>query len=260
MANPSLLAQLRENVARVRQSIVAACERIGRDPGSVNLVAVTKYVDLPVIEGLLAAGVCEIGENRVQQLIQRVEILGTRHDEWREPEQCAAYPHPPTPRWHMIGHLQRNKVKALLPHVRVIHSLDSARLAAEIDKIAEQLDTYVDAFLEINVSGEASKQGLSIDELPELVEALQKHLRIRLRGLMTMAPFDLEPERARPYFARLRQQLERLRDTGIVGSQCVHLSMGMSQDYAVAVEEGATFIRVGSALYEGLSPEQFIRH
>ena len=251
MANPSLLAQLRENVTRVRQSIAAACERVGRDPGSVSLVAVTKYVDLPVIEGLLAAGVGEIGENRVQQVIQRAEAFGTRFD---------ADLTPTTPRWHMIGHLQRNKVKALLPHVRIIHSLDSARLAVEIDKIAEQLDTDVDAFLEVNVSGEASKQGISVDELPGLAEALRQHLRIRLRGLMTMAPFDPDPEHARPHFARLRQQLERLRDTGVVGPQCVDLSMGMSQDFAVAVEEGATFVRVGSALYEGLSPEHSTRH
>jgi pyridoxal phosphate enzyme (YggS family) len=259
MAKPELVQRLRENVGRVREVIGEACGRVGRDPRSVGLVAVTKYVDLPVIEGLLAAGVREIGENRVQQLAARAEALGSRLEEWRDPgqltDQGSAAAAPAAPSWHMIGHLQRNKVKALLPHTRVIHSLDSTRLAAEIQKVAERLDVQVDAFLEVNVSGEASKQGVSPDELAVLAEAVREQSRVRLRGLMTMAPFDPDAERARPCFARLREVLERLRDSGAVGRACVHLSMGMSQDYGVAVEEGATFVRVGSALYEDLPPE-----
>jgi len=258
MAEHGLINRLTKNLARVREEIAAACGRTGRDPRGVTLVVVTKYVDLPVIDGLLAMGVSELGENRVQQLVQRAEALGARPSAWQEPEELAAASQtgvsPIAPRWHMIGHLQRNKVKMLLPLARILHSLDSDRLAMEVQKTAERLDVDVDAFIEVNVSGEVTKEGVTPDELPGLVEAVRGLSRIRLRGLMTMAPFDPQPEHARPYFARLRMLLERLRDRGAVGPECRHLSMGMSQDYAVAVEEGATFVRVGSALFEGLPP------
>lgn len=257
MASAPDKERLQENVAGVRQAIADACARAGRDADGVTLVAVTKYVDLPVIQALLAAGVADIGENRVQQLTARAEELGALTGDWPGPapggRPDAARP-APRPRWHMVGHLQRNKVKALLPHSSIVHSLDSARLAAEIERVAARLDTPVDALIEINVTGEASKFGVRPAELEAHIAALRPHSHVRLRGLMTMAPFDPDPEHARPHFARLRQLLERLRATGTVGPDCVHLSMGMSQDYAVAVEEGATLVRVGSALYEGFSP------
>ena len=273
MANLDLVERLRQNVARVRETIAEACARRGRDPRSVGLVAVTKYVDPPVIQALLAAGVSDIGENRVQQLVGRAGQLGARLDEGLDlppasadvsaVEDMAAKTrpcHPVAPRWHMIGHLQRNKVKILLPHARIIHSLDSPRLAAEISNVAQRLGVCVDAFLEINVAGEASKSGVRAEELMGLVETVRQHPLIRLRGLMTMAPFDPDPEHARPCFARLRELLEKLRETGAANPECIHLSMGMSQDYGVAVEEGATFVRVGSALYEDLPPSLADRH
>jgi pyridoxal phosphate enzyme (YggS family) len=152
----------------------------------------------------------------------------------------------------MIGHLQRNKVKSVLPHARVLHSLDSERLAEEVQKVAERLEIDVDAFVEVNVSGEDSKHGIAPRDLPAMLAATADLPRIRLRGLMTMAPLTEDPEEVRPCFARLRQLLEKARQADLVGPDCLHLSMGMSHDYAVAIQEGATFVRVGSALFDGL--------
>jgi len=257
--DPAWAGRLRENLARVRQTIVDACARSGRDPNEVCLVAVTKYVSLPVIRELLAAGVANVGESRVQQLVPRAAAFGSRLDGW--PERVAAAGGQPAPaaaappRWHMIGHLQRNKVRQLLSQARIIHSLDSVRLAAEVDCVAEELDARVDALIEVNVSGEASKYGIEPAKLEVLLELMRAYEHITLRGLMTMAPFDPDPEHARPCFARLRETLARLREIGAAGSQFAHLSMGMTQDYAVAIEEGATLVRVGSALFDGIPQE-----
>lgn len=245
--------RLHDNVARVRAHIADACARVGRDPAEVRLVGVTKYVSAPVIRALLAAGVQDVGESRVQQLASRALEIGEPLLDWTS---AAGPAETPRPRWHMIGHLQRNKVKALLPHARIVHSLDSDRLADTLETHAAALDATVDAFIEVNVAGEASKQGVPPDEVAALAMATGRHPHLRLRGLMTMAPLDPDPEAARPCFVRLRELLERLRGTGAVGAECVHLSMGMSQDYRVAVEEGATFVRVGSALFEGLPPDE----
>ena len=243
-------AQLQANLAQVRQTVAQACQRAGRDPRTVTLVAVTKYMTPPAIRLLLAAGVSEIGESRAQQLVARTSELGASQDGWLDPAQTPAPPASATaaPHWHMVGHLQRNKVKLVLPHARILHSLDSERLAAEIDAVAAPLDLVVDAFLETNVSGETSKYGVAPADLEPLIAAIRRYSRIRLRGLMTMPPFDPDPQQTRPCFAMLRGLLEQLRARGAVGPECVHLSMGMSHDYAVAIEEGASFVRVGSAL------------
>jgi hypothetical protein len=257
VADREHLEPLRTNLQRVREVVDAACQRAGRPPDRVRLVAVTKYVDLSVVRALLAMGVGEIGENRVQQLVARAAALGTRFDDfapdfrWGTPAASAVT----SPRWHMIGHLQRNKVRAVLPHVRIIHSIDSLRLAAELDKVAAALDAPVEGLIEVNVSGEQSKFGVTPADLPALLESLRPLSHLRLRGLMTMAPFDPDPEHARPHFARLRDLSQRLRGSGTLEPDCTELSMGMSQDYGVAVEEGATLVRVGSALFEGLPGE-----
>jgi pyridoxal phosphate enzyme (YggS family) len=240
--------QLRANVARVRQTIADACRHRDRDLRDIHLVAVTKYVSPAVLREVLAAGVSDIGESHVQQLVARAHECGPPRLDWPGP---AAAPDP-RPRWHMVGHLQRNKVKLLLPHARIIHSLDSPRLAAALEQQAGPLEAQVDVFIEVNVSGEGSKEGVGPDGVAPLITALAGCPHLRLRGLMTMAPYDLHPEAARPYFVRLRGLLDHLRATAAAGPECVHLSMGMSQDYGVAVEEGATFVRVGSALFAGL--------
>ncbi len=246
MANPVNIERLRMNLAEVRSNIAEACRRAGRDSGEIRLVAVTKYSSLDTVRALPAEGVLDLGENRVQQLAERADLLGTTDLDLSEPTTA------PPPRWHMIGHLQRNKVKGLLKHTRVIHSLDSTRLVAEVEKQAQNLDVAVDAFLEINVAGEAAKSGAPLSDVRELAQAAAKCSRLRVQGLMTMAPFDTDPEAARPHFARLRELLDSLRDEGILGPECRHLSMGMTIDYTVAIEEGATFLRIGSALFKGV--------
>jgi pyridoxal phosphate enzyme (YggS family) len=240
--------RLRENLRQVRATIADACQRSGRDPADVRLVAVTKYADPDTIRGLLAAGVRELGENRVQQLISRAEMLGAAPAGLFAADSASLT----APRWHMVGHLQRNKVKALLRYSRILHSLDSVRLAKELEKQAERAGLTVDAFLELNVAGEQAKSGAPVAEAASLAEAVCACPHIRLHGLMTMPPFDPDPEAARPHFARLREMLEQMQRRGAVGPDCVHLSMGMSIDYTVAVEEGATFVRIGSALFEGV--------
>jgi pyridoxal phosphate enzyme (YggS family) len=249
MLTPEGIERLRGNLAGVRATIAEACRRAGRDPGDVRLVAVTKYVDLEAIRALLAAGVRDLGENRVQQLVSRAETLGAADLALLAPDSDARQ----LPRWHMIGHLQRNKVKALLRHTRILHSLDSVRLTHELESQAEKLGLTVDAFLEFNVAGEQAKSGAPLEQADALAEAASHSPHIRLHGLMTMPPFDPDPEAARPHFAHLRELLERLRSGGAVGPDCVHLSMGMTIDYAVAIEEGATFVRIGSALFEGVT-------
>lgn len=239
--------RLRQNLGRVRSTIAEACRKSGRDPAEVRLVAVTKYADLDTVRAMLDVGVSDLGENRVQQLAARAETLGVANLDLFAPA-----PDTTAPRWHMIGHLQRNKVKMLLRHTRILHSLDSVRLARELEKRAEMLEVTVDTFLELNLAGEQAKSGASQAEAPGLVEAVAGCPHLRLHGLMTMPPFDPDPENARPYFARLRELLEDLRRRGAVGPQCAHLSMGMTIDYPVAVEEGATFVRIGSALFEGV--------
>jgi pyridoxal phosphate enzyme (YggS family) len=152
----------------------------------------------------------------------------------------------------MIGHLQRNKIRTLLPHARIIHSLDSDRLAEALDRHAGELGAAVDVLLEVNIAGERSKTGVPPAAVAALAERVAGCPHLRLRGLMTLAPYHPEAEASRPHFAGLRALLSDLRARGAVGPDCVHLSMGMSQDYAVAVEEGATFVRVGSLLFAGL--------
>jgi pyridoxal phosphate enzyme (YggS family) len=263
MGDTGIRTVLRDNLARLAEGVAAAGARAGRAPGNVALVAVTKYVAPPVIAELLALGVDALGENRVQQLVPRAQAFGARLDGWR----LSALPAgggpavdsgPPRPTWHMIGHLQRNKVRALLPHARCLHSLDSVRLATALGQAAAGLACDVDVLIEVNVAGEAQKTGAAPADVPAVLDAVRAGARLRLRGLMSMPPYEADPERARPHFAALREWLEHLRSRGAVGPECVHLSMGMSHDYAVAVEEGATIIRIGAALYAGLPAEHVV--
>lgn len=237
---------LRRNLEHVRARIAAACARCGRDAASVRLVAVTKYVSEDVIRDLLAVGAVDLGENRVQQLAQRVETIGgaaTGLDDARAAGE---------PRWHMIGHLQRNKVKTLLKCCAIIHSLDSIRLAAEIQARAAELGRTIEVLLEINVAGEAAKTGAPASSAEALARATAAMPNLRVRGLMTMAPLDELPEAARPHFQALRALLVRLHDAGALPATACELSMGMSHDFEQAIEEGATMVRVGSALLEGV--------
>jgi pyridoxal phosphate enzyme (YggS family) len=225
--------RLRENVERVRGWIDAACRRCGRDPATVHLVAVTKYADPAWVCQLPALGVRILGESRPQQLIERAAEFGDDVE------------------WHLIGHLQRNKVRPVLEHATLIHSVDSLRLLQRIDQLAAEMQLRPRVLLEVNVTGEASKDGFAPLELSESWTAIAGLSHVQIDGLMTMAALVDDPEAARPAFERLRlfrDELQRLTPE----HPLPELSMGMSNDFEVAVEEGATYVRIGSLLFEGL--------
>ncbi len=224
MTAPSAVPGIVANLQRVRGRIAAACERTGRDAASVTLIAVTKTWPAETVRSALAAGVTDIGENRVQEASSKAAELALLADT--------------APTWHLIGHLQTNKVREALRTFSVIHSVDSERLLRAIDAAAE---TPVTVFLEVNVSGEESKFGLDPSELPSMVELARPLPNIHLTGLMTVAPRVADPELARPVFRAL---------AGLAREHALpHLSMGMTEDFEVAIEEGATHVRVGRAIF-----------
>jgi len=230
-----LVAQIAENLAEVRGRIAEAAVRSGRGAEDVSLVAVTKYVSVVEVRALVEAGCSLLGENRPQELWQKAETL-------RELPV----------RWHLVGHLQRNKVRRTLPLVEMIESADSPRLVAAIDRIAGELSRRVPLLLEVNVSGEAAKHGLDPATLEACLDELAGYGNVEVRGLMCMAGLEGGPEAARRDFARLRQLRDRLRECSPEGIALDELSMGMSGDYEAAIEEGATIVRIGSALFRGL--------
>jgi PLP dependent protein len=240
---PELASRLQGNLADVRRRIEAACARCGRPAGSVTLVAVTKYADLAWVRGLLALGETQLGENRPQQLEDRAAALGAGSQSAGEPA------------WHLIGHLQRNKIRKMLPIVRLIHSLDTVKVVEAVDRIAGEMALRPRVLLEVNVSGEASKDGFTPESLTADWSRLCELRHVELAGLMTMAPYAEMSEAARPVFRRLRELRDVLaaapasRERGLTLEE---LSMGMTGDFEVAIEEGATLVRIGSALWEGL--------
>ncbi|MHC4879035.1 MAG: YggS family pyridoxal phosphate-dependent enzyme [Planctomycetota bacterium] len=231
--------QIAANLDRVHAGISAACERSSRRPEDVQLVAVTKYAQLDWLRALISLGHTVLGESRPQQLAARASELA----ESRGPQI----------EWHMIGHLQRNKVDVVLPVASLIHSVDSLRLARRISAVAASRGMSAPVLIEVNVSGEQSKDGFAPDDLQSVWDEILELPGLSVRGLMTMAPRVEQPELARPYFAELRTLRDELGERCNSRATLSELSMGMSGDYEVAIEEGATLIRVGSSLFEGLS-------
>jgi pyridoxal phosphate enzyme (YggS family) len=230
----ALRIQMLNRLRAVEERMTAACQRAGRDRRDVTLVAVTKTVSPEVATLITELGVCHLGENRPQEL-------------WRKGAALDA-----SVQWHLIGHLQRNKVERTLPLTHLIHSVDSVRLLNEMEGVAARQGRMVDVLLEVNVSGEANKHGFQPEEVPQLVPQIHRLRNVRVQGLMTMAAFEEDPERTRPTFASLRQLRDRLRTELGPAHPLERLSMGMSNDFEVAIEEGATLVRIGSALFEGL--------
>ncbi len=254
---PDLREKLEHNLNQVRENIAEASLRRGRNTSDVHLVAVTKSVDAVVIRALLELGHAEMGESRVQELLQRSAMIRESIQRRIVLPGFAPENKPTRPIWHMIGHLQRNKVKQLLPIVKYIHSVDSLRLAEEINTAAARLgmNEKVNIFLQVNTSKEPQKYGMAVGAVTAMAEQVVTLPNVQVVGLMTMAPLTQDPENCRFCFARLKELFEELRGEKICGPAFQHLSMGMSQDYEVAVEEGATMVRVGSALFEGISRE-----
>ena len=224
--------QLIDNYNAVKTRVEKACERAGRDPGSVTIVAVSKTKPLEMIEELAAQGVMDFGENYVQELAAKADAV--RH----------------AVRWHYIGHLQTNKVKQVLGRASVIHSVDSFHLAQAISREAEKRGIEnVDILIEINIGKEASKSGVAEEEAETLLRQIVTLPRLCVRGLMSIAPFVDDPEENRGHFKRLEALRRKLQAEDLPNAPLTELSMGMTGDFEVAVEEGATFVRVGTAIF-----------
>lgn len=246
--------QLRDAYRRVKDRIAEAAEKSRRRPEDVVLVAVTKYATPDQIRTLVDMGHVDLGESRVQQLQQRVPqiqefLLRKKTLAGAAPRGMGDAPPPERVRWHMIGHLQRNKVKQVVPLVQLIHSVDSLRLAEELHNYGSRIDATIDVLLQVNVSGETSKAGVAPPAVVHLAEQIDTMMHLRLRGLMTMAPYTEKPEEVRGVFARTAEIFQDIRTEKAAGPDFNVLSMGMSNDFEVAIEEGANVVRVGSAIF-----------
>lgn len=226
---------LARNLTSLKERIAAACTRAGRGPGEVTLVAVTKTAPPVAVRLLAELGQRVFGENRVQEAIAKI------------PQS------PPGLQWHLIGNLQRNKAARAVQWFNVVHAVDGLELADSLERHAGAAGRSLPCFLEVNVSGEASKHGLTPDAALALAPVLVERSHARLSGLMTMAPLAADPEQSRPYFRALRALRDRINRVLPAARALTELSMGMSQDYAVAVEEGATFVRLGTVLFQDTS-------
>lgn len=224
-----MATNIAENLAAIRRRIEAACARSGRDPASVTLVAVTKGQPPEAVRAAVEAGQLVFGENRVQEAKAKIS-------------QC-----PGSARWHMIGHLQSNKARDAVALFEMIESVDSLSLAVEVNKWAEKSAKTMRVLLEVNVAGESSKFGYNPDRLLEEFLEINSLPKIEIHGLMTVAPWAQEPEKVRSVFRRLRELKSECEEK--LGAPLAQLSMGMSGDFEVAVEEGATIVRIGTALF-----------
>ena len=222
---------VRDNLASVEERILNACRRAGRDRGEVRLISVSKTKPADVLKEAYDAGARDFGENKVQEILQKAPLL---------PEDI---------RWHMIGHLQTNKVRQVVPYAAMIHSIDSEKLARAVSLEAEKLGCRIPVLVEVNMAGEESKFGLSPDETEEFIRSIAHLPGIEVKGLMTIAPYTEDPETNRPYFAALKELCLDINRKSINNVDMYELSMGMTGDFEVAVEEGATFIRVGTGIF-----------
>ena len=222
---------LRENLKQVEENIVKACERARRERSEITLVAVSKTKPVSMLSEIYECGVRDFGENKVQEICEKRDLL------------------PSDIRWHMIGHLQRNKVKYIVNDTTLIHSVDSYRLAEEINVQAKKINRIIPILIEINIADESSKFGIAKEEALQLAEEISHLDGIQIRGLMTIAPYVENPEENRPYFKKIRELAVDIAKENIDNVSMDILSMGMTGDYAVAIEEGATIVRVGTGIF-----------
>lgn len=225
--------QLGPRLARIRAQIDEAALKCGRLPHEVTLIAISKTHPASLVKQAIELGATDIGENRVQEAEEKINEVG----------RTAA-------RWHLVGHLQANKARRAVQLFDVIHSLDSLELAHRLDRLcSEETRENMPVLIQVDLGHEATKSGVNEDELPSLIEELSSLQRIQLVGLMTLPPFFDDPEQARPFFRRLRELRDDLDARGVFGDRKGELSMGMTNDFAVAIEEGATMVRIGTAIF-----------
>jgi len=240
------MAKIFERVKRLKDGIDTICTRIGRASQDVKLVVVTKSASFEAVKEIIRMGFTELGENRVQQLkkisAQVADFLNRSENKSVLPQKV---------NWHMIGHLQRNKVRQVLPMVSLIHSVDTLRLAEEINSSAAKLNLCQNILLQVNTSDEPQKYGVPVGAVMHLAEQVETLPNVRLIGLMTMAPLTHNKEVVRACFTRARELFIEMKGEKIVSQRFTELSMGMSSDYEIAIEEGATILRIGSAIFAG---------
>ncbi|WP_084295079.1 YggS family pyridoxal phosphate-dependent enzyme [Caldanaerobius polysaccharolyticus] len=222
---------VRTNIEAIKSNIQRACKKAGRDPSEVTIMAVTKTIPVERIKEAIACGIKVIGENRVQELVKKYPLIGG------------------DVKWHMIGHLQVNKVKYIVDKVELIHSLDSVKLAQEIDKRAKAIGKRQNVLIEINIGGEDTKYGIKPEELGDFIKQIEGFENLCVQGLMTVAPIVTAPEDVRPYFKKMKQLYDELKDMKSRIIDARYLSMGMTSDYVVAVEEGANIVRIGTGIF-----------
>ncbi len=220
-----------DNLRTVQDRIASAAKRTGRDPASVRLIVVTKTIDIGRIREAVNAGALILGENRVQEAKEKIEKLG------------------PVAHWHLIGRLQSNKAKYAVRLFDLIHSVDGIGLARELDKQAAKVGKVQDVLIEVSIAGEAAKAGVAVPEAAALVREASKLGNISIKGLMTVPPLLDDPEQVRPYFRKLRETAAAIAAERIPGVSMQELSMGMSGDFEAGIEEGATMVRVGTAIF-----------
>jgi len=224
---------LRSRVEGIRRRIEFAAGRCGRSPDEITLVAISKTYPVETLRGAIDSGITDLGENRVQEAEPKIMELGRR-----------------AARWHLVGHLQENKARRAINLFDLVHSLDSVSLAQRLDRLcASEGRDELQVLVQINLGGEESKTGIALEDLPQLLDVLVASPRLRLDGLMTLPPYFEDAEDARPYFKRLRELRDQLQCEGRFGDRSGELSMGMSHDFEIAIEEGATIIRVGTAIF-----------
>lgn len=225
------MGTVKDNLETINKKIKEATLKVNRDPQEIKLVAVTKTATLEQIKEAINEGVKIIGENKVQEAKGKYQVLTKEV------------------KWHLIGHLQTNKVKYAVEIFDLIHSVDSIKLAKEIDKRSVQFKKTIDVLIEVNISGEETKYGYNPEKVEAFLKEISEFSGIRVRGLMTIAPISKNKEEVRPYFRRLRELSERIRDKNIKNIKMDYLSMGMTDDFEIAIEEGANMVRIGRGIF-----------
>lgn len=222
-----------ENIKRIKENISKTCSKFGRNPEDITVIAVTKTIDhlflSANLQSFLENGITNFGENRVQEMMEKQPHIADSIN------------------WHMIGNLQRNKVKYIVGKVKMIHSLDSVKLASEINRIAEREGVFVDTLIEINIAAEESKHGIPPEQAISLAKEISAFPHIRIRGLMTVAPYVTNPEENRKSFRKMNELYNELKS--VLGNDIKYLSMGMTNDYITAIEEGANIVRIGTGIF-----------
>ncbi|QEK11978.1 YggS family pyridoxal phosphate-dependent enzyme [Crassaminicella thermophila] len=224
------MTYIKRNILNIKKEIYETCNKIGRKPDDIQLIAVTKTVDSERINEAIMQGITDIGENRVQEIMKKYDDVSNVG-------------------WHLIGHLQTNKVKYIIDKVKMIHSLDRINLAEEINKRAKQHNRIMDVLVQVNVANEETKFGLDCSEVYEFLERMQPLEYIQVKGLMTIAPYEENPEDVRKYFKTLKAMFEEIKVKKLPRVEMKYLSMGMTNDFKVAIEEGSNMIRVGTGIF-----------